>query len=49
MFEHLKTKILFEVWEDLQDEVVIRFVTSFDTTINDINAALQVIKEYQNE
>ena len=49
LFEHLKTKILFEVWEDLQDEVVIRFVTGFDTTINDINAALQVIKEYQNE
>lgn len=48
LYEYIKTKILFEVWEDLVDEIVIRFVTGFDTTMEDINKALQVIKEFQN-
>ena len=48
LYEYIKTKILFEVWEDLVDEIVIRFVTGFDTTMEDINKALLVIKEFQN-
>ena len=49
LFEFIKSKILFEVWEELKDEIVIRFVTGFDTTIEDINNALLVIKEYRDE
>ena len=41
----LKEKILFEVWEERELDTVIRFVTSFKTTKEDIDGTLNIIKE----
>lgn len=43
--EALKEKILFEVWEERELDTVIRFVTSFKTTKEDIDGTLNIIKE----
>ena len=47
--EKLKKHILFEVWEDLRDEQVIRFVTHLSLTKEDIDKALNIIKESLDE
>lgn len=41
--EKLKEEILFETWEEKEEETVIRFVTSFKTTKEDIDNTLYII------
>ena len=40
----LKSKIEFEIWEDLNQFFVIRLVTSFNTKIEDINECINIFK-----
>lgn len=43
--EYLKDHIMFEMWEDRGDTAVIRFVTHFDLTENDVMKAIEIIKD----
>lgn len=47
--EKLKEELLFEIWEDLGDEVVIRFVTHISLTKEDIDKAINIIKAALDE
>ena len=42
--EKLKEHILFEIWEEREQDTVIRFVTSFKTTKEDIDNTLSIIE-----
>ena len=42
--EKLKEHILFEIWEEREQDTVIRFVTSFKTTKEDIDITLSIIE-----
>lgn len=44
LFNKLKEKIEFEVWEKHQDYLVIRFVTSIKTTIDEINEVVKMFR-----
>ena len=44
LFNVLKEKVEFEVWERHQDYVVIRFVTSIKTTIDEIKEVVKLFK-----
>lgn len=41
----LKEEILFETWEEREEDTVIRFVTSFKTTKEDIDNTLDIIEK----
>ena len=43
--EKLKEHILFEIWEERVDDTVIRLVTNFKTTKDDIDKVLDIISE----
>lgn len=43
--EKLEKQILFEIWEKNDNNVVIRFVTHYKTTISDIEETLEIIKK----
>lgn len=43
--EKLKEEILFETWEERDEDIVIRFVTSFKTTKEDVDYTLDIIKK----
>ena len=45
----LKDNLLFETWEDLGEEEVIRFVTHLSLTKEDIDNAIKIIKEAIDE
>lgn len=42
--EKLQKSILFEVWEERESETVIRFVTSYQTKKEEIDEAIEIIK-----
>ena len=44
----LKEEILFETWEEREEDTVIRFVTSFKTTKEDIDNTLDIIEKLIN-
>ena len=43
--EKLKEHILFDIWEERVDDTVIRLVTNFKTTKDDIDKVLDIISE----
>lgn len=45
----LKDKIEFEIWEKRIDETVIRFVTHYNLTKEDINRTIEIIKEVSHD
>lgn len=46
IIDKLKEEILFEIWEVMDKETVIRFVTGFMTKEEDINNTINVVKKY---
>ncbi len=46
VIEKISKKIMFEMWEDRGDEAVIRFVTHFSLSKEDVLKVIQIIKEY---
>ena len=43
VIEKIKKEILFEIWEEKEEETVVRFVTNFKTTKEDIDKTLDII------
>ena len=45
VISNIKNKIDFEIWEKGASSSIIRFVTSFDTTNEEIALAINIVKE----
>ena len=41
----LKERISFEIWERLEDKTIIRFVTHYNLSYEDLNNIVKIIKE----